>query len=160
MKNSIILLLAILLVSCNSARKIKRNLKKDDIYVSDRRVIKKEFFPMFKRAVFVTSVQYSFNSSPEIMKLLLEDKGGDAASELLDLEDVYSVAKMLTARIKKDSVNSIGHASDLEGKTVFKTCLEFYTSRELDSIARKLYKTKYSKPYILYPLSGTGDIRK
>lgn len=144
-----------MVTSCNSTRKIKKRLSKDDIYVSDKRVEKKEFFPMFKKAVFISSLQYSFNNSPEIRKLLIEDRSGDAAGELLDLEDVYRVAKIVAARIKQDSVKSIGHAGDLEGKTVFKTCLEFYNSRELDSIARKLYKTKYCKPWILYAVPDT-----
>lgn len=156
MKKNILLLLIVLLVSCDSTKKIKKGLSENDIYVSDKRVERKYFFPMFKMDVFLASLQYSFNDSPEIRKLLAQDKSNGGSGESLDPEDVIKVAKMIAARIERDSADNVTHApGDLRGKTVFKTCIEFYYSKELDSIAQQLYKTKYSKPWILYPKSDT-----
>lgn len=155
MKKLCLLAVLILIIGCNSTRKLKNSLSKDDVYISDKRIEKKEFYAIYKNAVFISSLQYSFNNSPEIRKLLMDDKSGNIAGELLDLEDVYRVAKIVSQRIKQDSVKSIGHNGDLAGKTVFKTCLEFYNSKELDSIANQLYKTKYSKPWILYAVKDT-----
>lgn len=144
-------LMLLIFTSCSSTR-LKNSLAENDMYVSDKRVEKKYFFPMFKMDVFLGSLQYSFNDSPEIRKLLARDKSNGGAGEYLDPEDVNKVAKMVAARIERDSAENVNQApQDLRGKTVFKTCLEFYYSKQLDSIAKRLYKDKYSKPYILRP---------
>jgi len=150
----IILMLALFLYACGAANKIKKSVDKDDVYVANPRLEKKYFFPMFKMDVFLHSVQLGFNDSPEIRKVLQEDKSGGALGEaVIDPEDALSVARMITARIKRDSALNLREApSDLRGKAVFQFCLDFYNSKELDSITNHLYKTKYSKPNILKPI--------
>jgi hypothetical protein len=155
MKNISFFLLPIILIGCSSIKNNSNKTAKNDVYVSDRYMKKEEFFPMFKMSVFLHSLKYSFNNSPEIKKILTEDKSNISSSEYLNIEDVDAVAKMIVEKIKQDSVKSIGYAAEgSEGKTVFAICVEFYYSKKLDSIARKLYKTKYSKPYVLHQVTS------
>ena len=151
-----ILVVILSLFSCNTNKHFQRTLSKNDIYVSNRRVERKQFMYVFKMNVFVQSIQYSFNDSPEIRKLLIEDKSAVNAIDFLDLEDINSVARKVAAMVKQDSALYVAEApGDLKGKRAFKICLEYYNGKELDSIARKLYKNKYGRPYVLRPISDT-----
>nr|WP_294790345.1 hypothetical protein [uncultured Mucilaginibacter sp.] len=156
MKIFILVAATLLFFSCHTVKKAKKNVSENDIYVSDKRMERKQFFYVYKMNVFVQSIQYSFNDSPEIRKLLAEDKSAVNAIDFLDLEDINSVARKVAAMVKQDSVLYVAEApGDLKGKRAFKICLEYYNSKELDSIARKLYKTKYGRPYVLRPISDT-----
>ncbi|PJJ84625.1 hypothetical protein CLV57_1639 [Mucilaginibacter auburnensis] len=140
-----------MLLSCSSTQKIKKGLAESDIYVDDNRIEKKYFFPMFKMAVFLQSIQFAYNDSPEIRKLLSEDKSATSAAEVFDWVDIKSTADIIVAKIKRDSALNIERLpEDVAGKKVFKNCLDFYNSKQLNDIAKKLYKEKYSKPYVMH----------
>ena len=156
MKNFRLLLLALVFVSCSTTKTARKTVSKNDIYVSDK-LEKKQFMYMYKMSVFVQSIQYSFNDSPEIRKLLADDKSAVNGIDFFDLEDIYSVARKVALMVRQDSAIYVAEAlGDLKGKRAFKVCVEYYNSKELDSIARKLYNTKYGKPYILHQISDTG----
>ncbi|PJJ84626.1 hypothetical protein [Mucilaginibacter auburnensis] len=150
MKKLTLLMLCTTLLSCSSTQKIKKGLTENDIYV-DRNFEKKEFLSMFKTSVFVKSMQYAFNNSPEIKKLLREDMSVATFGESIDFDDVNAAATIIVAKIKRDSALNIERLpEDVAGKKVFKNCLDFYNSKQLNDIAKKLYKEKYSKPDVMH----------
>lgn len=143
----IILLFGFLLLGCSVQNRHSAKQVNDGNSSNEQPIGKADFLKLFKMDVFLHSLQYSFNDSPEIRKILNEDKSGGNFVEFIDPKDDIAVAKMLTAKIKADSANNVRQApSDLRGKTVFQSCIEFYNSKQLDSIAKVMYKTKYSKP--------------
>lgn len=116
----------------------------DTTYSQYGKLSKRQFSKVFKLDVYLHGLQYSFNDSPEIRKILSEDKSGGSFIDFVDPQDAVNVAKIIVERIKLDSASNIRQApSDLRGKAVFATLIEFYNSKELDSITKRLYKKKY-----------------
>ncbi|WP_299285919.1 hypothetical protein [uncultured Mucilaginibacter sp.] len=143
MKNLAFILVICFLSDCSTHHAL--SVKNPDTTDSQfNKLTERQFSETFKMDVYLIGLQYSFNNSPEIRKVLQEDKSGGSFIDFVDPQDAVNVAKIIVERIKLDSASNIRQApSDLRGKAVFATCLEFYNSKELDSITKKLYKKKY-----------------
>jgi len=103
----------------------------------------KYFIENFKQVYFSLCLRYSFNNSDEINKILKEDMSS-SSDFLLGIENykfIDSLSKITAKQIKKDSIESIiKRAEGSRGKRVFKRCLDDYTSKWLDSLAKARLK--------------------
>ena len=96
----------------------------------------------FKQTYYLACLKYGFNNSPEINKLLKEDKSG--FGELILGEQYFyidSLARMAAERMKDDSVRTAGkRAEGADGKRVFSTTLHDYNSKWLNTLAKKAWR--------------------
>lgn len=111
----------------------------------------------FKGVFFVKCIQEGYNHSNEIKSVLDNDpsfksdfKFGNKNYQYLD-----SLAKTINKALEKDSIESFkqwnsksGEFDFLIGKRVLSICLEYYNSKDLDSIAhKKVYDLKHLYKY-------------
>ena len=84
----------------------------------------------------VTSLD-SAATSPQVQKL----KENDPVAAVLFDSAINAHLTIVMSRINQDSTNRIGRvAENAQGKKPFRQCMEFYRSKELDTLARTVIK--------------------
>lgn len=126
-------LLIVLLSACKSGRSNRSEIRKSkEIYVY-----------AFKMTYFRSMLIAGFRNSPEINKIILEDKSG-YGEPVLSMEDyrfIDSLVAVDKARLIADSAASIGRVAEgSEGKKVFIRTIERYNSHWLTKEAKKRFK--------------------
>jgi len=97
----------------------------------------------FKEVYFKRCLKHGFNNRSEINQILSQDKSnsGDFPLGIENYRFIDSMAKVTSKKIKQDSINHPWKKiPDSTGKRVFKYCLDDYTSKWLDSLAKTRLK--------------------
>ncbi|QES87839.1 hypothetical protein [Rhizosphaericola mali] len=140
MKKDIKILLVTLFIfqsfACMHMKKLRQYR---DIYTSE---FKLEYLERF--------LTLTYNNSPEIKSILLEDKSGYTEPILSpqDLFFIQSIAQKDADFIKKDSIASMGtRAEGAEGKQILFFLMKKIEDRKLEKIARKRFKITKKDPH-------------
>lgn len=126
MKLFFILILTSLFTSCNSEKKVVNKNPQEEAFVK-----------FFKIQTFCSCYKHSFKENDVIKIMSEEDLLGtyDGLADPVFLKKIDSLGKEISETIKPSEY------LDFEGKKrITATCLDFYTSSKLDSIARAEYK--------------------
>ena len=99
----------------------------------------------FKGTFFIKCINQGFNNNFNIKKILETDKSynSDYLLGSFNYKKIDSISALVYKDIKADSIQSIGRRA--EGKKVFEKCLCYFTSKELDSIAKVAYLRSVKK---------------
>lgn len=137
MKN-IFLLLVILIVSCNINNQIK-----DENSDKWRR---NNWEEDFKSKVFCDCVLAGLNDKKLADEILIQDRSFASPINYVLFDSLSKeVIKPVIQQLRQDSAKSVLSVSEnAAGKKIFKTCLNFYQSKKLDSIV-KIQQIKWSK---------------
>lgn len=124
------IILLIIITSCATQKNIKERLVLTEDY---------------KRVYFTKCLYYGFNNSKAIIEVLQQDNSvnSEYAQGKKNYKIIDSLAKITNEKIKKDS--TVMFQTDDRGKPVLYGCLNGYTSKWLDSIAKTTYGLKIKK---------------
>ncbi len=126
---------AIILTILFSSCKTQKNLRERLIIVED-----------YKKVYFKNCLGYGFNNSKKVNEILDEDfsLNSDFIQGKRNYLILDSLAKVTNKEIKKDSIQFYNDWK-VRGKRVLTKCLNGYTSKWLDSMAKTTYNLKVKK---------------
>lgn len=96
----------------------------------------------FKSVYLKRCLKYGYNNSNEVNMILAQDKSNsmDFALGIENYKLIDSLSIITAKKIKKDSTaHPWKKTPDSAGKRVFKFCLDDYTSKWLDSLAKSRF---------------------
>ncbi|NUY81802.1 hypothetical protein HUK80_12920 [Flavobacterium sp. MAH-1] len=128
-----LLLLSLILSACASQRERK----------SDKTI----FLQEFKLKYFEKCIKHGFNDSPEIQKILEQDKSGysePVLGELYDVIDSLAKKRITNSKNARAALKTQKAEGSSRQDKIIEVCLCDYEGKWLDSIAKNEYR-KFSK---------------
>ncbi len=127
----ILIILTIIFSSCATQKDVRNKL----LFAKD-----------YKKVYFRNCLRHGYNNSKSVKKILEEDFSiySDYAQGTRNYRIIDSLAAIAGKKIKKDSIEFF-NIWQVKGKMVLAKCLNDYTSKWLDSMAKTAHNLKVKK---------------